>query len=267
MAASLMELASRNQACIIAALIMAGTSGPITIAGVLAQQNAEILAGITLAQLMREGAPVIYGATSAPTDMRTGGLSIGAAELSTIAACTVQVARFYGLPCRSGGCLTDSHVPDAQAGVQSCMSLVIAARSGANFILHAAGILGSYIGMSYEKYIIDEELCGMVRAMLKDVPVTKETLQKEVIQRVGSGGQFMTEQETLDRCRTEFFFPSLMNTQDNALWKSEGGKWTNERAAEMVKERLASYEKPAIDKGLEKALDEFVDRVKAERTK
>jgi len=265
MAASLMELANRNQACIIAALIMAGTSGPITIAGVLAQQNAEILAGITLAQLVRKGAPVVYGSTSAPTDMRTGGLSIGAAELSIIVACTAQMARYYNLPCRSGGCLTDSHVPDAQAGAQSCMALMTAARNGVNFILHAAGILGSYIGMSYEKYLIDEELCGMARTLIGDVPVNENTLQREVIHRIGPGGQFLAEMETLERCRTEFFFPTLMVTKDHAMWKEEGMVWAHDHATELLKKRLASYEKPPVDEGLEKSLDDFVKKVKAER--
>jgi trimethylamine--corrinoid protein Co-methyltransferase len=113
MAGSLIELARHGQACVVAALIMAGSSGPITVAGVLAQQNAEILAGLALAQLVRPGAPVVYGSTSAPTDMRTGALSIGAPELSIFVSCTAQLARFYNLPSRSGGGLTDAHAPDA----------------------------------------------------------------------------------------------------------------------------------------------------------
>jgi trimethylamine--corrinoid protein Co-methyltransferase len=163
MAGSLIDLARANQACVIASLIMAGSSGPVTLSGVLALQNAEILAGITLAQLVNPGAPVIYGSTSSAMDMRTGGLSIGCPELSMVVSATAQMARFYNLPSRSGGGLTDAHFPDGQAAAESALALSTAARSGINFILHSAGILGAYIAMSFEKFLMDEEMCSIIR--------------------------------------------------------------------------------------------------------
>jgi trimethylamine--corrinoid protein Co-methyltransferase len=237
---------------------MAGSSGPITVAGVLAQQNAEILAGLTLAQLVKPGAPIVYGSTSAPTDMRTGALSIGAAEVSIFIFCTAQMARFYNLPSRSGGCLTDSHVPDIQAGVQSSLALLTAARSGINFILHSAGIMGAYIAMSFEKFMVDEELCGMVRRITEPVEISGETIQKEVIQRVGAGGEFLSLDETLQRCRTEYLFPEIMKTTDHNGWQLEGGLTADRRAGQYMERRLASYEKPDIDPSLEKDLRDFV---------
>jgi trimethylamine--corrinoid protein Co-methyltransferase len=258
MAGSLVELARHGQACVVAPLIMAGSSGPVTLAGVLALQNAEILAGLTLAQLVRPGAPIIYGSTSAPTDMRTGGLSIGAPEVSMVVSATAQMARFYNLPSRSGGSLTDANFPDAQAGVESALNLVTAARNGINFILHACGILGSYISMSYEKFIIDEELCGIIRKSLKPIEVTDESIDLPIIKEVGIGGEYLTQPKTLELCRTEFFLPEVMNRQDYIGWRGAGGKRVDEQASDVINKRLATYDKPGIDPGIERDLSAFV---------
>jgi len=260
MAGSLIELARAGQACVVASLIMAGSSGPVTLAGVLALQNAEILAGLTLAQLVRPGAPVIYGSTSAPTDMRTGGLSIGAPEVAMVISATAQMARFYNLPCRSGGSLTDANFPDAQAGGESAINLLTAARNGVNFILHACGILGSYISMSFEKFIIDEEVCGMVRKIVQPIEVTDNSIDIDMIRQVGIGGEYLTHPKTYDLCRTEFFFPDLMNRQSYMVWHDGGAKRADEQASEVVTHRLAAYQKPDIDPGTEKDLRAFVSR-------
>jgi len=262
MAASLIELSRNGQACIVAALVMAGVSGPITIAGTLAQQNAEVLAGVTLAQLVRPGAPVVYGSASAPTDMRTGSLSIGAPEVSEIVSCTAQIASYYGLPSRGGGCLTDSHIPDIHAGVQSAMGLLSAVRAGINFILHAAGIVGSYASMSYEKFLIDEELCGSVRKMVSPVQVNSNTLQEEAVAIVGIGGEYLSQMETLERCRTEFFLPRLLRGMEYNIWHNSGGMRADQTAAEELKKRLRIYEKPPIDPKLEAELVRYVEKRK-----
>ncbi|HSO20454.1 MAG TPA: trimethylamine methyltransferase family protein, partial [Desulfosarcina sp.] len=216
MAGSLIELARANQACVIASLIMAGSSGPVTLSGVLTVQNAEILAGITLAQLVKPGAPVIYGSTSSAMDMRSGGLSIGCPELSMVVSATAQMARFYHLPSRSGGGLTDAHFPDAQAAGESMLALSTAARSGINFILHAAGILGSYISMSFEKFLIDEEYCGIVRRLFKPIDFSEDAIDLEMIKTVGIGGQYLTQPKTFKRCRTEFYMTDFFNRQNYA---------------------------------------------------
>jgi trimethylamine--corrinoid protein Co-methyltransferase len=262
MAGSLIELARANQACVIASLIMAGSSGPVTLAGVMALQTAEILAGVTLAQLVNPGAPVIYGSTSSAMDMKTGGLSIGCPELSIVVSATAQMARFYNLPSRSGGGLTDAHFPDAQAGIESALALTTAARSGVNFILHSAGILGSYISMSFEKFLIDEELCGITRRMLKPMEVTTSSIDTEMIKTVGIGGQYLTQPKTFQLCRTEFYLTDFMNRQNHAGWKAAGKKRLDEFAEDRLAQRLASYEKPDIDAGVEAALTEYVTRRK-----
>jgi trimethylamine--corrinoid protein Co-methyltransferase len=260
MAASLIELARNGQACIVAALVMAGVSGPITIAGTLAQQNAEVLAGVTLAQLVRPGAPVVYGSASAPTDMRTGSLSIGAPEVSEIVSCTAQIARYYGLPSRGGGGLTDSHIPDINAGVQSVMGLLAAVRAGINVILHAAGIQGSYMAMNYEKFLIDEEICGAIRKMVSPLQIDSETLLEDVVASVGIGGEHLSHLETLYRCHTEFFLPRLMRVREYNIWNNSGSMRADQTAAEELKKRLRIYEKPPIDPKLEAELVRYVEK-------
>jgi trimethylamine--corrinoid protein Co-methyltransferase len=262
MASSLIELARYGQACVLASLAMAGASGPVELAGVLAMQNAEILAGLTLAQLVKPGVPIIYGSTSSPMDMRTGGLSIGAPELSMLVSCTAQMARFYHLPSRSGGSLTDANFPDAQAGIESALALITAARNGINFILHACGILGAYVAMSYEKFIIDEELCGMVKKLIESIEISDATLDLATIEEVGIGGNYLTQSKTFELCRTAFFLPELMTVQDYDGWQSKGGQRTDERASELLNKRLANYEKPDIDPAIESELSEYVTRRK-----
>ncbi len=262
MIGALIELARHNQACVVASLVMAGGSGPVTLDGVLALQNAEILAGITLAQLVRPGAPVIYGSTSSAMDMKTGALSIGAPELSKNIHLVAQMARFYNLPARSGGGLTDSLFPDAQAGAESALALSTAARGGINFILHSCGILGSYIAMSFEKFLIDEEVCGMVRSMIRPLALTDESIDIDVIKEVGIGGQYLTHPKTFQLCRTEFFMPTLMSRKNPDAWAKGGKKRVDQLAEDKVAQRLAAYEKPEIDPEIEKQLTNYVEKRK-----
>lgn len=262
MLASLIELSRNGQACIVASLIMAGASGPVTLAGVLALQNAEILTGIALSQLVREGAPVVYGSTSSAMDMKTGGLSIGAPELSKNINYTTQLARFYNLPCRSGGGLTDSFYPDAQAGAESALALYTAARNGVNVILHSCGILGSYIAMSFEKFLIDEEVCGVVRQMLKPIDITDESIDIDMIRDVGAGGQYLTHPKTFKLCRSEFYLPDLMPRTNYDAWAAAGSPKLHNLADNKLAQRLAQFEKPDIDPQIEQDLADYVNRRK-----
>jgi len=261
MIGSLIQLARHGQPCIVASLIMAGASGPVNLDGVMALQNAEILAGITLSQLVRPGAPVVYGSTSSAMDMKSGGLSIGAPALSRNISYTAQMAHYYKLPSRSGGGLTDALYPDAQAGAESALALSTAARAGINVILHACGILGSYIAMSFEKFIIDEEVCGVVRKMLQPVEATPESIDLDVIKSVGAGGQYLTHPSTFKRCRTEFLIPDLMCRSNYETWQKAGSKRLDQVASDKVDQRLASYIKPDIDPGLEKDLNNYVAKL------
>ncbi len=260
MAGALIELARGGQAALIAAMIMAGASGPVQLPGVLVLQTAEILAGLVLAQLVRPGTPVIYGSTSSVVHMRTGGPTIGAPELWSIISANAQIARFYGLPSRSGGSLTDAHITDAQAGLESAMALSTAMRNGINFILHSAGIMGTYIAMSFEKFMIDEEVCGMLRRALKPMAVNDETMDLETIKQVGHGGQYLTHPKTFQLCRTEFYMPKLMYRDAYGTWVNQGRLSLGESVGAALSARLEGYVKPDLDPSVERDLESYVAR-------
>ena len=258
MAGGIVEYARCRQPMIILNMIMAGTSGPIGLPGLLALMNAEILAGLVLSQLVGPGTPVIYGTTSCPTDMRTGAACIGAPETVIINSATTQLARFYDLPCRTGGSLTDALVPDAQALAEGALTLSTSVRNGANFILHSCGMMGTYIGNNMEKWLIDEELCGMVRRMLTPIEITPESIDLDTIQAVGIGGTYLTQPSTLKNCRTAFYEKKAYCRDEHSRWQANGSKRVDETASEALLKRLAEYEKPPIDPGLETALADFI---------
>jgi trimethylamine--corrinoid protein Co-methyltransferase len=256
---ALIEYASRRQPVIIAMLVMAGSTGPITLAGVLAQQNAEILAGVALTQLINPGTPVIYGSTSTNVQMKTGDLSIGGPELALLAAATAQMARYYGLPSRSGGSLTDAHSPDAQAGLESMLSLLTAISSGVDFVIHAAGILSSYLAFSYEKFVLDDEMCGMLRWYRRGIAVTPETLAYDVIAGVGPGGHFFLEPHTLERCRNEFWQPELYSREGLATWLTNGRVDATQRARQRWQKLLAEHQDPPLAEATARQLGRYVE--------
>jgi trimethylamine--corrinoid protein Co-methyltransferase len=264
MAGSLIALAQCGQPCMVTSLIMAGLSGPVNLAGALALQNAEILAGLTLSQLIRAGTPVVYGSASAPIDMKTGALAIGAPELSIIISATAQMARFYNLPSRCGGGLTDAHIPDAQAALESAFSLTAAVKYGANFILHACGILSSYMSMSFEKFMLDEEALAMIRRMLLPVEMSDDTLSVDSIKEVGIGGQFLTQPKTIELSWNEFFIPRIMKRKNYMKWQDGGSKRIDEIAADAVQQRLSEYRQPDLDSAVASRLAEFIAKRKQE---
>jgi trimethylamine--corrinoid protein Co-methyltransferase len=256
---ALMGYARARQPIVIAALAMAGSTAPVTLAGTLALQNAELLAGIALAQLISPGTPVVYGSTSTNIDMKTGALAIGSPELSMMIAAHAQLARHYGLPARSGGALTDSSVPDAQAGLESMLSLVTTVNSGIDFVLHAAGILSSYLAFSYEKFVIDDEMCGAVRHYQRGIQVSPETLAYDVAARVGPGGNFLMEMHTVERCRTEFWQPRLLDRGGLEAWMSGGRQSTLDRAHQRWKELLERHQDPPLEETTARQLAAYVE--------
>jgi len=255
---AIIELAGCGQALIFGALLMAGATASMKLAGALVQQNAELLAGITLTQLVRPGSPVVMGGSSSVLDMRTGGLSMGAPQLHRITAATIQMAKFYNLPARGGCALTDAHFPDAQAGYESALSLSTAVNAGSNFILHAAGMLGAYAEMSFEKFIIDEELCRLVLASRRPLEVSDAAIDVKMIKEVGIGGEYLSHPATVELCRKGFFVSRIANRQGYAQWHESGSKHINQKATEILYQRLDAYEKPDIDPQLEQDLLSYI---------
>jgi trimethylamine--corrinoid protein Co-methyltransferase len=258
----IIEMASYRQPVAITNMVLAGSSGPVSLAGVLALLNAEILGGIVLAQLAGPGTPVIYGSISAPLDMKTASAACGAPETVMLASATIQLARFYHLPCRTGGMLTDAHLPDAQALAEGTLLLSNAVRSGANFVLHACGQMGSFMSVNFEKWLIDEEVCRAIRRMMEPIRVTPATIDVETIKAVGMDGSYLTHPKTFEQYRI-LSQPGIFNRRGHRKWFQAGAKAIDRVAGEALSLRLAAYTPPPIDAGLEQALVEYVARKKS----
>lgn len=245
-----------GQAMIVAPAVMAGTTGPITLAGTIALSNAESLAGIAVAQMIREGCPVIYGSASSAADMRSAGFSIGSPESALCAAYCARLAKAYGLPCRGGGTLNDAKSVSVQAGYESMMIMLIAAQERINFILHCAGALDSYGAMSFEKYIVDLEIVGMVDRFVKGVEIDPEHLALDVIKQVGPGGEFLSHHHTMEFCRKELWCPDI------SIRGPLKGKSADECLKENINKKklqmLASYELPEFSADTELRLRRYI---------
>ncbi|MCR6546372.1 trimethylamine methyltransferase family protein [Dehalobacterium formicoaceticum] len=260
MLAAMMTYAAAGQVNLISSLVMSGSTGPATMAGTITLQNAEVLAGIVLTQCINPGAPVIYGSTSGPADMRTVSLSIGNAETALYTAASAQMARFYGVPSRGGGGLNDSKTVDAQAGYEAMMVLMSAAISGINYVLHAAGIMHYYTAFSFEKFVMDDEIAGMVLKYRKGYDFSDEMFALNDIKEVGPGGHFLYQASTLEKHRQELRMPDLSDRMGYEAWDADGRKDTNTRAKERWQKILAEYEVPHLDEALDKELCAFIER-------
>lgn len=250
-----------NQPVLYAPEALAGATAPVTLAGLLVQQNAEVLAGIMMSQLANPGAPVFYGTVSAALDMRYGVPALGGPEVGLLNLATAQLARHYRIPCRGTGGNTESKVADAQAGVESALTLYAAALGGVNFIYDAAGSLDGSITVSYEKVIIDNEMCGMVTRLLKGIEVTDETLAVDEICKVGHSGSYLGTTFTMKNFRNEHFVPSLMERRSLDAWTAAGGKDIVAVAREKAKQVLREHEVPPIDKDMFKEAEAYFKKV------
>lgn len=259
MIAALLTYATANQPLIIAAATMAGATGPITLPATLVQQNAEILAGIALTQLVAPGTPVVYGSSSTNMDMRTGGMAIGSPELSMVVAATAQVARHYGLPSRSGGALSDSHTPDVRSGYESAFSLLSAFNSGIDLILHSAGILSSFLVFSREKFVLDDDLCGMAHHYGNGLDISEDTLALESITNVAHDGNYLKDPMTVARCRTEFWKLKTFTRDSVQDWIADGKQDAMTRAGERADALLSRYEPPSIDPEVKKRISTYIE--------
>lgn len=263
MLGAIIEYAKAGMPQLISSLSIAGATAPVTLEGMQVVQNAEILAGIVLTQLLREGAPVIFSGSSSCAAMRYGTLSIGAPEMAVSTAATAQMGRFYKIPSRSGGAISDAKIPDAQAAFESMMSQLMATLSGVHFVLHSAGILETYMVTSYEKFIIDDEICGMCKRIKKGEQPTPERLAFDVIKQVGPGGEYLTNMHTFQNFRKEFYAP-LMEERENYIGWSKKGKPSIEQVANAKwKKVLEEYQEPELPEEADKALKKYMEKVRS----
>ncbi len=239
---------------------MAGTTAPVTLAGLLALQNAEILAHLTLAQLINPKTPVLYGTVSTAADLATGNVALGAIEMGLITAASAQLARFYGLPCRGVGLTTDAKVLDLQCALERAATLLPAVLAGVDFIT-CAGTLESTTTESDPLLILDDELCGMALRLARGIEVNPTTLAMDAIREVNWGRDFIRHSHTAHHYREELYLPKLFLRQMRETWENAGGKTALDLAAERVKSILDSHQPLSLDPGMERCLQEYADRV------
>lgn len=260
MLGGLITYARAGQVTFITPFILAGAMSPVTMAAALAQQNAEVLAGAALTQLVRPGAPVIYGGFTTNLDLRSGSPSFGTPESAWAALVGGQLARRYSLPYRGSGGLTTSKAADAQAAYESLWSLWPAVLAHTNLIMHAAGWLEGGLTVSFEKFVIDLENLAMFRHFLEGFATDEGSLGLAAIDEVGPGGHHLGTSHTQERFRTAFFPTALSDRLSYDTWAAAGSEDTATRANRVWKEMLALYEQPPIDPGVAEALDDYVAR-------
>lgn len=257
MAEGLIELSGAGQAVCITPFTLAGAMAPATLAGALVLQNAEVLAVATLTQLVRPGAPVMYGSFTSNVDMRSGSPAFGTPEYTKAAQASGQLARRYGLPFRSSN-TTAANTVDAQAAYESAMSLWGAIMGGANLVNHAAGWLEGGLTASFEKLIIDAEMLQMMAEYLQPIVVDDDSLGLEAIAAVGPGGHFFGSPHTLQRYETAFYSPLVSDWRNFETWFEAGAVDATERAHLIWKELLEHSESPVLEPAIDEALTEFV---------
>ncbi len=255
----MIEMLRHGQVVVVTPFTLAGAMAPATVAGALALQNAEALAGIAFGQMVAPGAPMIYGGFTSNVDMKSGAPAFGTPEYSRAAMAGGQLARRYGLPYRTSNANAANAV-DAQAAYESQNSLWGAVLGGGNFIMHGAGWMEGGLVASFEKFIIDVELLQMMSEFLKPLRVDADTLGLDAIAEVGPGGHFFGSQHTLDRYEDAFYSPILSDWQNFGSWTESGSLTTEVRAAKIWKQALSEYEEPALDDSIRSELDDFVSR-------
>jgi len=255
--------ARHNQATMISPFILAGAMSPVSVTGTLTQILAEALAGITYVQLVKPGAPVIFGTFAAAVSMQTGAPTFGTPEPSLIIYAAAALARRLGVPFRSGGGLCGSKVADAQAAYESANTLQTSALAGVNFMLHTAGWLEGGLVMGYEKFIMDVDQANMIGVLLNGVDLSENGQAMDALREVGPGSHFLGSEHTQANFESAFYRSSVADNNSYEQWKEEASMDTAQRANKIWKKMLNEYVPPELDVSIDEALQDFMTRRKA----
>ncbi len=261
---SLREYALAGQPVVPTPFLLMGAMSPVTIPATLAQQIAEALTGIALAQLVNPGVPVVFGSFLSNIDMQSGSPQFGTPESGIGLLCTGQIARSFGLPFRGGGGLNSSQTVDAQSAYQTMMTMMPTFLSGTNFIMHTAGWLEGGLVSSYEKFVVDIEILQSLMVEFTPLEFNEGSLAFDAHLEVGHGGHFLGAAHTMERFRDCFYRPFLTNSDNYERWKRLGARDTRARAEEIWKKKLEEYEKPEMDASILEGLTDFVAKRKSE---
>lgn len=259
MAMGIIELARHGQICCVTPFTLAGAMAPVTIAGALVEQNAEALAGLTLSQLAKPGAPFIYGGFTSNVDMKSGAPAFGTPEYMKAAIIGGQLARRYKLPYRTSS-TNAANAVDAQAAYESVFSLWGAVMGGGNYIIHSAGWMEGGLVASYEKFALDIDLLQTLEEFLKPLEMSEDALGIEAMREVGPGGHFFGARQTLERYDHAFYAPLISDWRNFSQWENAGSPHAWQKANLLWKQALAEFEPPPIDPAVAEELDVFVER-------
>ena len=226
---------------------IAGATSPASLAGTLSQMHAEALAGVAIVQVFVPGAKVLYGAVPTIMDLRKMEFTMGSVEMAMMNASAVQLAKLYNLPIYASAGVTEAKRPDIQAGFEKTVSSLMVAMTGADYIHMAAGMLDSANSISYEQYVIDNEIIGMIQRILSGIKVNEDTTAFDVIEQVGPGGNFVTEEHTIDHMMDEFFYPNLGVRCNFDIWEEKGRPDMLSRAKDLVREILEAGKEGLLD--------------------
>jgi trimethylamine--corrinoid protein Co-methyltransferase len=263
MSDGLIAMAEHGQAVVITPFTLMGAMAPVSLAAALAQQNAEALFGVVLAQLVRPGCPVMYGAFTSNVDMRSGAPAFGTPENAKANIASGQLARRYRLPYRTSNA-SASNAADAQGVYETEMSLWGAILGHGNLVYHAAGWQEGGLTASFEKLVLDVEMLQMMIEFLKPIVVDEQELGFDAIKGVATGGHFFGEPHTLERYEHAFYRPLVSNWQNYENWQLGGGQDATQRATGIWKQALKEYEEPPMDPAIREALDAYVTQRRAE---
>ena len=256
--------ARHHQALLVSPFIMQGANTPVTTAGALAQLNAEAVAGMAFAQLVRPGNPVVYGNTLATVSMQSGAPTYGTAETVILGLAITQLARRYGVPSRTAGMRTGSKTCDADAGAQSMIAMLSALLGRVHFVLHAAGFLESGLSASYAKMVMDADQLSHLLGLVGGLPIDDDTLAFDAIRDIGPSGHFFGHGHTIEHYDSAFYRPMTAETGTWDQWVEEGRQDVEARAAAVAASLIDSFQPPPLDAGVAEELDEFVARRRRE---
>ncbi|MFK7854048.1 MAG: trimethylamine methyltransferase family protein [Granulosicoccus sp.] len=250
--------ARANQGCIVSPFILAGAMSPVTVAGTAAQILAEALAGMAFVQLVRPGAPVVFGTFASSVSMQSGAPTFGSPEPTQVMYIAASLARRLGVPFRSGGGLCASKLPDAQAAYEAANTLHSAAMAGVNFMLHTAGWLEGGLAMGYEKFVMDADQASMLAVLLKGVDLSENGQALDALSEVGPGNHFLGCSHTQANFQSAFWRSEISDNNSFEQWESEGSLDAAQRANAKWKTQLANYQEPALDISIDEALQDYI---------
>ena len=262
MTGALKAYAAANQGIVLSPFILGGAMGPVTQAALIAQAHAEAMVGIALSQLVRRGAPVVYGNFLTTLDLKSGAPTFGTPEANLSTFAIGQLCRRLGLPLRCGGHLTAAKLADGQAMQESADSMTAGLMAGANYVLHAAGWLEGGLTMGYEKFVMDLDRCGMMHRSLAGLTIDDNTLGKDAFRQAGPGENFFGTPHTLANFETANYISDLADNTSYEQWVENGRETLEQRANRRWKDMLARCQAPAMDPSIDEALLDFMARKK-----